>query len=114
MSDNGFVGQAFPLAIPWIGRRRPCPTTCPMLPALHLRALLVFRLHDERFHFPSIFESVRCLRSGVHVNTKSMHLFDRGSYIFRIQTASEDYRNVGITHDNSPANRPIVCLSGAS
>src|SRR5205814_8786990 len=83
-----FVGQAFPLAIPWIGRRRACPTICPMLPALHLRALLVFRLHDERFHFPRIFESVRCLRSGVHVNTKRMHLFDRGSYIFRIQTAS--------------------------
>jgi len=25
-SDNGFVGQALPLAIPWIGRRRACPT----------------------------------------------------------------------------------------
>src|SRR5438270_3102549 len=25
-SDNGFVGQALPLAIRWIGRRRACPT----------------------------------------------------------------------------------------
>jgi hypothetical protein len=24
--DNGFVGQALPLAIRWIGRRRACPT----------------------------------------------------------------------------------------
>jgi hypothetical protein len=26
MSDNGLLGQALPLAIPWIGRRRARPT----------------------------------------------------------------------------------------
>src|SRR6266480_4147203 len=43
-----------------------------------------------------------------------MHVFDRRSHIFRIQTASEDDRNFGVAHDNLPADRPIVCLSGAS
>src|SRR6266516_2352659 len=43
-----------------------------------------------------------------------MHVFDRRSHIFRIQTASEDNRNFGVAHDNLPADRPIVCLSGAS
>ena len=41
-------------------------------------------------------------------------LFDRRSHIFRIQTASKDNRNIGVAHDNFPADRPIVCLSGAS
>src|SRR6266516_3337738 len=43
-----------------------------------------------------------------------MHIFDRRSHIFRIQTASENNRNFGVARDNLPANRPIVCLSGAS
>src|SRR6266567_1379634 len=43
-----------------------------------------------------------------------MHVFDRRSHIFRIQPASEDNRNFGVAHDNLPADRPIVCLSGAS
>src|SRR5205085_12276642 len=43
-----------------------------------------------------------------------MHLFDRRSHIFRIQAASEDNRNFGVANDNLPADRPIVCLSGAS
>src|SRR5256884_3023385 len=43
-----------------------------------------------------------------------MHVFDRRSHIFRIQTASEDNRNFGVAHDNLPADRPIVCLSRAS
>ena len=31
-----------------------------------------------------------------------MHVFDRRSHIFRIQTASEDNRNFGVAHDNLP------------
>src|SRR5205085_8153186 len=43
-----------------------------------------------------------------------MHLFDRRSHIFRIQTASKDNWNVGVAHNDLPADRPVVCLSGAS
>src|SRR6266699_3878882 len=43
-----------------------------------------------------------------------MHVFDRGSHIFRIQTASEDNRNFGVARDNLLADRPIVCFSGAT
>src|SRR4029453_313241 len=43
-----------------------------------------------------------------------MHVFDRRSHIFRIQTASEDNRNFGVAQDHFAADPPIVCLSGAS
>jgi hypothetical protein len=47
--DNGFVGQALPLAIRWIGRRRACPTVL-LTNNAPLRRHFAFLLSN--FYFP--------------------------------------------------------------
>src|SRR6266403_2788560 len=74
-SDNGFVGQALPLAIRWIGRRRACPTVlltdnaalhagCPVVSSLVVRRATASTSHFSRFRSTCISAADSTIQAG--------------------------------------------------